>query len=315
MSGPVRSVAAAAAGDSGTPAIGRAASSRQPAGELLGSERHDDDQRLHDDPSTHLRLADAPVAERDRCLGDARPAARCPERHLDLEDVAAGVDAVERDRRKRRRAPRLEPAGEVMRAEAQDVPGEDAAAAGDDPPPDAPVDDAAARRVARPDHEVGRSAGDRGDEGRQRCRVVRPVGVHLDHDLGPAGERNAEAVEVGPPEPLLFGPMADADPGVGGCELVRDLAGAVGRSVVDDEERRSGQALQDRGGDRPDVLRLVVGRQDDPGSGAGERRRGSRVVRRSGRFRARGRHGRASVDPAPRRETRPIVPLRVAQRK
>ena len=72
------------------------------------------------------------------------PRARCAERHLDLEDVAAGVDAVERDRRKGRRAPRLEPAGQVVRPEAQHAPGEDAAATRDDPPAEAPVDDAAA---------------------------------------------------------------------------------------------------------------------------------------------------------------------------
>ena len=48
--------------------------------------------------------------------------------HLDLEDVAAGVDAVERDRREGRRAPRLEPAGEVMRLETEDDLGEQAPA-------------------------------------------------------------------------------------------------------------------------------------------------------------------------------------------
>ena len=67
-------------------------------------------------------------------------------RHLDLEDVAAGVDAVERDRRERGRAPGLEPAGQVVLAEPEDDPREQAAAARDDPTPDAPVDHAAALR-------------------------------------------------------------------------------------------------------------------------------------------------------------------------
>ena len=61
---------------------------------------------------------DAPVAERDRDLADASAATRRPERHLDLEDVAAGMDAVERDRRQGRRPPRLEAAGQVVRREA-----------------------------------------------------------------------------------------------------------------------------------------------------------------------------------------------------
>ena len=43
-------------------------------------------------------------------------------------------------------------------------------------------------------------------------RVVRPVGVHLDDDVGAAVERHAEAVEVRPPEALLGRPVADPDP-------------------------------------------------------------------------------------------------------
>ena len=39
--------------------------------ELVGSQLDDDDERLDDDPAAHLRLADAPVAERDRHLADA----------------------------------------------------------------------------------------------------------------------------------------------------------------------------------------------------------------------------------------------------
>ncbi|GIW20608.1 MAG: hypothetical protein KatS3mg065_0904 [Chloroflexota bacterium] len=64
------------------------------------------------------------------------------------------------------------------------------------------------------------------------------VGVHLADDPRPAGEGDPEAVEVGPPEAGLAGPVADADPRVGGGELVGEAAGAVGRVVVDDEERR-----------------------------------------------------------------------------
>ena len=55
---------------------------------------------------------------------------------------------------------------------------------------------------------------------------------------GAAVERDAEPVEVGATEALLGGPMPDADPRVGGGELVGELAGPVGRAVVDDEEGR-----------------------------------------------------------------------------
>jgi hypothetical protein len=49
---------------------------------------------------------------------------------------------------------------------------------------------------------------------------VRPVGVHLDDDLGAAGEGDAEPVEVRPAEALLRGPVADADPGVNAGEVI-----------------------------------------------------------------------------------------------
>ena len=55
-------------------------------------------QRLDDDPARHLRAPDAPVLEGDRHLAHACAGAARPMGHLDLEDVAAGMHAVERDR-------------------------------------------------------------------------------------------------------------------------------------------------------------------------------------------------------------------------
>ena len=89
---------------------------RTAAAQLVPAQAHDDDQRLGDDPAAHLRLADAPVAERDRDLDDAGAEPRGPVGHLDLEHVPARADAVERHAVERRGAPRLEPAGEVVRA-------------------------------------------------------------------------------------------------------------------------------------------------------------------------------------------------------
>src|SRR5204863_1073598 len=97
-------------------------------------------------------------------LPDARAAPRGPEGHLDLEDVAAGVDPVERNLGEGLRPPRLEAAGEVVRTQPEDDPGEEAPAAGDDPPREAPVDHPAAVGVAGADHEVGLVAIDRSDD-------------------------------------------------------------------------------------------------------------------------------------------------------
>ena len=93
------------------------------------------------------------------------------------------------------------------------------------------------------------SSDDGRDERRQRRRVVRPVGVHLDDDPGAAGERDAEPVEVRPAEALLGRAVADADPRRRPpARPSASVAGPVGRAVVDDEQRRAGQR---RRGSRP----------------------------------------------------------------
>ena len=176
------------------------------------------------------------------------------------------MDAIERDRGERLGAPRLEAAGEVVRLEPQERPREDAPAARDDPPDDAPVDRAAARDVARPDHQVRLPVDDRRDERREHRGVVAEVGVHLDDDAGTAIERGAEPVEVRPPETLLGLAVEDADARVGLGQLVGQAAGAVRRVVVDDEQRRARQGAEDRFGDRADVLGFVIGGEDDPGA-------------------------------------------------
>ena len=47
------------------------------------------------------------------------------------------------------------------------------------------------------------------------------------------------------------------------AELVGDLAGAVGRVVVDDQDRGVRRLLADRLDERPEVRRLVVGGERD----------------------------------------------------
>ncbi len=90
------------------------------------------------------------------------------------------------------------------------------------------------------------------------------VGVHVDDDRGAPVEGHAEPIEIRPTQALLRLAVANADARIGGRELIGDLAGAVGRAVVDDEKRRRGQHVEHGGRDRSDVLGLVVGRDDDP---------------------------------------------------
>src|SRR4029079_17381687 len=78
-------------------------------------------------------------------------------------------------------------------------------------PPHAPVEHASALGVAAPDDEVGAILDDRRQERWQRRRGMRPVGVHLDQGRGTAVERDAEAVEVRPPEAFLAGAVANPD--------------------------------------------------------------------------------------------------------
>ena len=62
--------------------------------------------------------------------------------------------------------------------------------------------------------------------------------------------------------------MQDPDSRIPGGQIIGQAAGAVGRVVIDDQERCRGQGSQDGGDHRADVLGLVVGREHDPDTGA-----------------------------------------------
>ena len=64
---------------------------------------------------------------------------------------------------------------------------------------------------------------------------MREVAVHLEHELGALGERPPEPGDVRGPDALLRLAVQHGDPRVLGREPVGDLARAVGRAVVDDE--------------------------------------------------------------------------------
>ena len=98
------------------------------------------------------------------------------------------------------------------------------------------------------------------------------VGVHLHDEAGALAEHAPEPGHVGGAEAALAGAMQDRDAVVALGHPVGDLAGPVRRGVVDDEDPADlGGGGEDRGEDQLQVLRLVVGRQDDPnGPGFGE---------------------------------------------
>ena len=169
---------------------------------------------------------------------------------------------------------------------------------------DAPVLDAAALRVARADREVGLAGVDRHDEAGQRLRIVRPVGVHLDDGGRAAAERHPEPVEVGPTEALLRGPMLHAHARIGRREPVREVAGPVGRAVVDDEQHgaagaRRGSPPRSRAGCRPRCRSAGSPRCPSPARRPGPWRASSRPPRPACREdRARPRSSRASRAPS-----------------
>jgi hypothetical protein len=133
-----------------------------------------------------------------------------------------------------------------------------------------PPPHAAAAHVAGSEDDVGASPRG-GDEAWEVGRVVGQVGVHLDDQLRAGRQRLAEAGEVGAAEAVLARAVQDADVAVVAGELVGQLAGAVGRGVVDDEHGGvDGRSAGREGGsgaghDRREVLAFVEGRQDDPG--------------------------------------------------
>src|SRR5918997_1255370 len=121
-------------------------------------------------------------------------------------------------------------------------------------------------------------AGARGlQQAREVGRVVREVGLHLDHVPGAAAQGVGEAVDVGQPEPRLAGAVQDLDGAVAGGDGVRQRARAVGRGVVDDEDPGLRHALADGVHERLEVLGLVVGGDDDPGRAGHARPRSLRT--------------------------------------
>src|SRR5215203_2902647 len=110
---------------------------------------------LDRDPRAHLRVARPSLVEDDRHLADVEPGLQRAVAQLDLEAVAVGVHLLDADCLEDAPVEALEATGQVADRYAQHALCIQAAPAREDAARQAPVGDAAARDVARAQHEVG----------------------------------------------------------------------------------------------------------------------------------------------------------------
>ena len=189
------------------------------------------------------------------------------------------MQAIEIDLPQHRAVECLVAAGQIPVRHQQNDAREDAAAPADKPAEDVPTRDVPALDVSRAQHQVRPARQDGLQERRQEPHRVTEVGVDLDHDVGLPSQNVPEGGHVGASQ-ALFGPaMKDRDAGVVAGQLVGQIAGSVGRAVVDDEDIGLRHRREDRLDDRADVLALVVGRNEHPdarGGGCGCDRVGRR---------------------------------------
>jgi hypothetical protein len=111
------------------------------------------------------------------------------------------------------------------------------------------------------------SALQRLQQARHVVGVVREVGVHLEDDVGlQLAQRVPHAADVGGAEAAPLA-LEQVHVRVAALRLAHDAGGAVGRAVVDDEDRAvvpgAGERRLQRVDQATDVLGLVVRRQDD----------------------------------------------------
>ena len=139
--------------------------------------------------------------------------------------------------------------------------GKDIATAADELAQWRPVGRAAAIDVARADDEIG-VLRERQEVG-QVFGIVRVVGVHLEDELVAVLDGIVKAEYVRGAQAHLAGAVQRADPRIRRADLVDELAGAVGRVIVDDQDVGLGREAQDVRDQAGDILALVIGRDDD----------------------------------------------------
>ncbi|EGJ78712.1 putative glycosyl transferase [Streptomyces sp. Tu6071] len=217
-------------------------------------------QGLGDDVAAHLAAAQFAFDEGDGHLDDAVAGADGAAGQVDLEAVALRLDVREAEAAQGRGAEGAETAGDVAQRDIEQEAGVRGAAAREEFAGLGPVDDATARDPAGAEDEVGVAQG--GQEPGKLLGLVRAVRVHLDEDVEAVVEAPGETGEVGGAEPFLALAVQHLDVVVLGGESVGERARAVRAVVVRDEDVRRGHRLARPADDRPDVLRLVVRRDD-----------------------------------------------------
>jgi hypothetical protein len=119
-----------------------------------------------------------------------------------------------------------------------------------------------------------RSARLRGlDESRDVIRIVREIGVHLQHPVRAELDGAPETRDAGQAAPPILRAMQQMYPRIGGRAFPDDTPGAVRRIVVDDQRLPFRSLRENRVEQRPDVLGLIVGRQHGHESRHGSPRR------------------------------------------
>ena len=208
-----------------------------------------------------LRDAEPAVLEDDRDLADREARVVHAPDHLLEKRVARRAHAERVDPLEHGAAIAAEARGAVAHGHAQQHARVQVREARQEAPALRPVRHAAARHVARSDHEVG-FGGDL-EHVRQVTRVMAVVAVHREHAVVVAVECVAEAREVGGAEAELAGPAQQREARLARAGLLHQVTRAVGTVVVHDQHVESRVLRQHVGGERKHVLRLVVGGQDD----------------------------------------------------
>ena len=100
---------------------------------------------------------------------------------------------------------------------------------------------------------------------------MREVSIHAEDNGRAVGQRLLEAGDVGGAQAKLAGAMDDTYQAVLACQPVCNVAGAIGRIVVNDDHLQAQAKIENLRDKTFDILSLVVGWNDDcpPGAGAG----------------------------------------------
>ena len=100
--------------------------------------------------------------------------------------------------------------------------------------------------MAAAHHQID-AVGDGGHQPGEGTGVVLKIGIHFDQGVPSALETPGEACPVGAAEPRLGRPSQDVDVAQLCAQFLRQIGGAVGATVVHDEDPGVGQ----RGSDGP----------------------------------------------------------------